>query len=182
MTRKKEKRSSTDFPALYIPLQQARQATQQKHLPAGKLILGTVAGLTAVGGFLADWNKTHLFNSNWPPHAKFHDAWTITLGSFLGGAGMYFLLRKSSEPDQDIRLATVLPAFFWAAQSVSYAYPGTKGLQAEFPELVPRIAGIWIDEKFASAGMLALSGLGYSLERRRNNTESGESHTESNRQ
>lgn len=156
---------------------QEKQPAVQKQLSAGKLILGTVAGLTTVGGFLADWNKTHLFNANWPPHAKFHDAWTITLGSFLGGAGMYFLLRKSPDPDQDIRLATVLPAFFWAAQSISYAYPGTKGLQGEFPELVPRIGGIWMDEKFASALMLGLSGLGYSLERRNNSAETGTSHT-----
>ena len=45
----------------------------------------------------------------------------------------------------------------------AFAFPGTKGLQAEFPRLVPRIRGVWIDERFASAGMLTLTALGYGL-------------------
>ena len=36
----------------------------------GRLLLTSVAVLTAVGGFLADWNRTHLLNPNWTPHAK----------------------------------------------------------------------------------------------------------------
>ena len=31
----------------------------------GRLLLTSVAALTAVGGFLADWNRTHLFNPDW---------------------------------------------------------------------------------------------------------------------
>ncbi|RNF41240.1 DUF6640 family protein [Planococcus salinus] len=161
MDNAKERFASTDSTAFDNP---SRPAPQQTSISTGKVILGTVAALTAVGGFLADWNKTHLFNPNWPPHAKFHDAWTITLGSLLGGAGMYFLFRESSDRRQDLKLSTLLPGFFWAAQSISYAYPGAKGLQAEFPDLVPRAGNIWIDEKFASAAMLALLGYGYFLE------------------
>ena len=40
----------------------------------GRWLLSGVAAFTAVGGFLADWNRTHLFNPRWTPHAKFHDA------------------------------------------------------------------------------------------------------------
>jgi len=132
---------------------------------AGKPLLITVAGLTAVGGFLADWNKTHLLNPNWPPHAKFHDAMTITLGSFLGSAGLYFLLRKKDHSLQDVQLGALLPAFFWASQGISFIYPGAKGLEAEFPELVPRFNRVWLNEKFAAAGMLGLLAAAYALER-----------------
>ncbi len=55
----------------------------------GRILLTSIAALTAVGGFLADWNKTHLFNKKWTPHAKFHDAMTILLGTTLGGSGVY---------------------------------------------------------------------------------------------
>ena len=34
-------------------------------------------------------------------------------------------------------------------------------MEAEFPEKVPRLKGAWVNERFASATMLALLGLGY---------------------
>ncbi|RLQ92222.1 DUF6640 family protein [Planomicrobium sp. Y74] len=142
---------------------------RQQIMPTGKILLVTVAGLTTVGGFLADWNKTHLFNPNWPPHAKFHDAMSITIGTFLGSAGMYLLLRKGECLQRDTQMAAMLPAFFWASQGVSFAFPGAKGLESEFPELVPRIKGVWLNEKFVAIAMLSLTGIGYVLERQRQN-------------
>ena len=80
-----------------------------KRRSVGRRILTSVAALTAVGGFLADWNRTHLFNPNWPPHAKFHDALSILLGSLLGGSGLYFLCRRSGRPENNLALGTLLP-------------------------------------------------------------------------
>ena len=60
-------------------------------------MLTAVAGFTAVGGFLVDWNRTHLFNPDWPPHAKFHDAQSILLGSFVGASGLYFLWKNDAK-------------------------------------------------------------------------------------
>jgi hypothetical protein len=37
-----------------------------KRLSSGRRILTSIAALMAVGGFFADWNRTYLFNSNWP--------------------------------------------------------------------------------------------------------------------
>ncbi len=65
-----------------------------REIGTGRLILTGVAALTAIGGFAMDWNRTHLFNPRWPPHAKFHDAWTILLGTLLGASGLYFLWSK----------------------------------------------------------------------------------------
>jgi hypothetical protein len=135
-------------------------------MSAGRAILNIVAGTTLVGGFAVDWNRTHLFNPNWPPHARFHDAMTITLGALLGAGGLYALNRPGADPDRDTTLGAVLPAAFWASMGSAFAYPGAQGLEAEFPDLVPRIRGVWINERFASAGMLALAALGYTLERR----------------
>lgn len=125
-----------------------------------------MSGLTAVGGFLADWNRTHLFNPAWPPHAKFHDAQTIALGSLLGGGGLYLLRRGGTGSDRDLALGAALPALFWAAQGAAFAFPGAEGMEAEFPGLVPRVRGVWINERFAGGTMLALSAVGYVLERR----------------
>lgn len=135
-------------------------------MSAGRKILTFVAGATAVGGFAADWNRTHLFNPHWPPHARFHDAQTIAMGALLGTAGLVGLNRTGQDPDRSTALGALLPGFFWASMGAAFAFPGAQGLQAEFPELVPRVGGVWIDERFAAAGMLGLAILGYGLERR----------------
>ena len=135
-------------------------------MSTGRSILNVVAAATMVGGFAADWNRTHLFNPNWPAHARFHDAMTIAVSALLGAGGLYALNRKGLDPERDTAVGAVLPAFFWASMGAAFAFPGAQGLQAEFPNLVPRVRGVLIDERFASAGMLGLIGLGYGLERR----------------
>lgn len=85
----------------------------------GHILLTSAAALTTVGGFLADWNETHLFNPRWTPHAKFHDALTILLGSMLGASGLYLLRKKAGDQQMQLRWGTLLPAFFWAAQAGS---------------------------------------------------------------
>src|SRR5215210_3022242 len=110
----------------------------------GRSLLASAAALTAAGGFLADWNRTHLFNPEWPPHARFHDALTMALGSLLGACGLYFLVGKMGErSDSDLALGALLPSIFWVAQGASFAFPGAEGFEAEFPEKVPRVGGVW---------------------------------------
>jgi hypothetical protein len=133
----------------------------------GRLVLTSVAALTTVGGFLADWNRTHLFNPGWPPHAKFHDALSIALGTLLGACGLYFLCRRGKDPQSDAALGALLPSLFWFAQGASFAFPGAEGFEAEFPEKVPRVRGVWVNERFSSVLMLALIAAGYAAERRR---------------
>ncbi len=126
----------------------------------GRWVLGGVAVMTATNGYLADWNRTHLFNPAWPPHAKLHDAWTVLLGTALGTSSLYFLRKGDTET------AVLLPALFWATQAASFAFPNTGGLASEFADLVPKVCGVRLDEVTASAAMLALTATGYVLARR----------------
>ena len=130
---------------------------------AGKWLLSGVAAFTATGGFLADWNRTHLFNSDWPPHAKFHDAWTILLGLGLGASSVYLLWRDDPDPE----MSALLPALFWAGQVGSFAFPGAAGIASEFPDPSARPMLAKLDERAASSLMLLLTSVGYVLERRR---------------
>lgn len=152
------------FPATYSKAPIIYHGPKKKTLSTGKVILGSVAAFTVLGGFIADLNKTHMKNPDWPPHAKFHDAMSITLGAFLGTASLYFLSRKTFDSHQDIQLSALLPSMYWAAQGVSFFYPQTSGMEAEFPQYVPKFQGLWINEKFASIAMLALTGIGYTME------------------
>ena len=138
-----------------------------KRTGVGRWVLSPAAALTAVGGFLADWNRTHLFNPNWPPHARFHDAQSILLGTLLGASGLHFLWRGEGHPQRNLALGALLPSFFWMAQGASFVFPGAEGLEAEFPEKVPRIRGLWLNERVPSALMLVLIAVGYLAERGR---------------
>ncbi len=131
----------------------------------GRLLLMTAAALTATGGFMADWNKTHLFNPKWTPHAKFHDAMTILLGGLLGSSSLYLLQQKSSKQQTKEIWAALLPSFFWASMAGSFAFPGAKGLEAEFPTKIKKLAGVKLNEGTISATMLLLLWSGYFLSR-----------------
>jgi hypothetical protein len=132
-----------------------------RKIDSGRWVLSGVAAFTAAGGVLADWNRTHLFNPEWTPHSKFHDAWTILLGVGMGGSALYLLWRRHAEPG----LAAALLAQFWGAQAASYAFPNAAGIAREFPDPAARPGLTKLPEGAASALMLTLTGAGYALER-----------------
>ena len=118
---------------------------------------------TASGGFLADWNRTHLFNPAWPPHAKFHDGWTISLAAGAGATALYLLAgRDPAEPG----LAAVLLAQVWGGQALAYAFPGAGDIASEFPDPADRPGVTRVPEWAASATLLGATAAGYALERR----------------
>jgi hypothetical protein len=89
------------------------------------------------------------------------------LGSLLGSCGLCFLHRRGKDPHADVALGALLPSLFWVAQAASSAFPGAEGVEAEFPEMVPRVRGMWVNERFFGAPMLALIAASYAAERRR---------------
>lgn len=138
----------------------------ENHHP-GRTLLTSVAAFTVAGGFLMDWNKTHLFNPRWTPHAKFHDAMTILLGSLLGAGSLYLLQKKTGDAQQNLAWGTLLASFFFTAQAASFTFPGAKGIEAEFPHKVPKVGRVWLNELPFSLTMLAALGVGYALEKKR---------------
>ena len=74
---------------------------------------------------------------------------------------------RGKDPHADVALGALLPSLFWVAQAASFAFPGPDGVEAEFPEMVPSVKGVWVNERFFGAPMLALIAAGYAAERRR---------------
>jgi hypothetical protein len=86
-----------------------------------------VAVLTSCLAYVFDWNETHVFNPNWPPHAKFHNAQTLLLGTLLGVVSLVFL-----RLNHDLHSAVLTCSLYWMAQLGSLAFPGTALIDPEF--------------------------------------------------
>jgi hypothetical protein len=85
----------------------------------------------------------------------------MLLGTSLGLGGLYFLLRGRDR--RNLSLAALLPALFWLAQAGSFYFPGTGGLDSEFDELVPKVNGTRVNERFSSGALLLGLSLGLAL-------------------
>jgi hypothetical protein len=64
----------------------------------GKFILTFVLVVGAVVSTAVDWNRTHLFNPAWHPHARFHDALFLALLDGTTLIMLWLLWRPSREP------------------------------------------------------------------------------------
>lgn len=133
----------------------------------GRTVLYAVNFGALTGGWLADMNKTHIYNPRWTPHAKFHDGITISAASLAGGAGLYFLARRPFGQPADTTIAALLPAIIFGSQAFAFLFPGAEGLEAEAPEMVPQLGKVRVNELPAALAGVALAGLGYLLTRRK---------------
>ncbi|KAK5260020.1 hypothetical protein LTR40_004895 [Exophiala xenobiotica] len=107
-------------------------------LPA-RIVLSLIGTATAVGGYLADWNETHVFNPKWSPHAKFHNGQTMSTGLGLGLLTWYYTWRSTNSNTtsgllDNLMTATLVASLYWATQLSAILYPGTKWVDDEFKE------------------------------------------------
>ena len=97
--------------------------SRKSQLLTGRVILTLIAVMTIVSPYLADWNATHIYNPLWPPHAKFHNAQTMTMGVMLGVSGLFFLWRRRGGGG-DLFPAIVLISLYWLSQLPAFLFPG----------------------------------------------------------
>lgn len=98
----------------------------------GRGLLTFVALFTAIAPFIADWNATHIYNPNWPPHAKFHNGQTMAMGVLLGLAALYFLWRRRGAQSTNLLAAVILLVVYWASQMAAFLFPGVSYIDPEF--------------------------------------------------
>ena len=108
----------------------------------GRALLTGIAVLTAVGGYAMDMNRTHMYNPRWMPHAKFHDAQTMLMGTLLGVGSLVCLWRKGGDPDLQLALGAWLPACFWISQAGSILLPNTAVADPEYADAILHIGHI----------------------------------------
>lgn len=72
---------------------------------SGKILLTFLAVFTAVSPYIADWNTSHIYNPDWPPHAKFYNAQTVTLAVLMAAMAIFFIWRSKRGTVADLPAA-----------------------------------------------------------------------------
>ena len=98
----------------------------------GRWLLSLNALFVGVGGFLADWNATHLFNPNWPPHAKFHNGQTMATGALLALASLFFVWRRAGDRKTNVLATAIFGGVLYWTQAAANLFPGTAWTDPEF--------------------------------------------------
>ena len=124
----------------------------------GKILITIVAIWAAGGSYIFDWNETHIYNPNWTPHAKFHNAQTMLLGTVIGLLSLWLLWFQNGEQTMMLRLSMVLASFYWITQAGSISFPGTALVDPEFARPGQLPAQLIVD-----VVMLAMLALAYLL-------------------
>ena len=92
-----------------------------------KILLKTgVSALTVFYGFVpafADLNETHLFNSFWSAHARFHGAWFLAFAAGVALISLYLMWWRD-EVFVPIFLGLMFAVGFWIATVFGPAYGG----------------------------------------------------------
>ncbi len=99
---------------------------------AARVLLSLAALFTGVGGVVADWNATHLFNPHWPPHAKFHNGQTMAMGVVLGLSTLLFTWRRAGDARTNLLAAVLFAGTYWWTQAAANFFPGVAWIDPEF--------------------------------------------------
>ncbi|EPE29996.1 hypothetical protein GLAREA_01156 [Glarea lozoyensis ATCC 20868] len=125
----------------------------------GRILLSVPAVMQLIGPFYADFSHTHVFNPNWPPHAKFHNGQTMSMGACLCFITLYYTFRPTVDVVQEkdsLFTAALMASLYWGTGVSAILYPGSKGMDPEFGEGFPQ-APLFI-------GLGVLGWVGYGIE------------------
>jgi hypothetical protein len=129
----------------------------------GRSLLTLANAVTAAVPLAADWNDSHIFNEQWPGHARFHGVTALTMSTTLSSANIWSLW--SGEPGQATSrfFAAAVPIAYWAPFFLAPLVPGTA--VDDPPHPVQRVAGVPIS-LLGAAATTATAAAGWLIDRR----------------
>ena len=130
----------------------------RRTFPLGKVLISVSALGTGIGVYVADWNESHIYHPAWPPHAKFHNAQTMSMGVALGAVALYHLWKPAPTRASLATAATVASVYGVTQLSVAL-YPGISSVDPPGENTWPQLMTTLPSLGFVLAG--------YLIERRR---------------
>lgn len=128
-----------------------------RSMTVGKALISATAVAQMIGPYVFDFNETHIYNASWPPHAKFHNAQTMSSGVALAAATLVNLWRPGSGR-VGLDAAALSASVYWVSQLSAFLYPGTASVD-------PPAKDNWPQLRYAIPILTAI-GTGYALARR----------------
>jgi hypothetical protein len=115
-------------------------------MEAAKWMVAIVA-VYNYGGLLYDavlprTARMHLYNPNWPPHAKFHNGQTMLLGVCLGTLALIILFGVQPLTLPMFLIAAAVAGAYFFAMVFATIFPGTAWIDPEFRDFVPKPLGL----------------------------------------
>ena len=86
--------------------------------------------------------RMHLYNPNWPPHAKFHNGQTMLLGVFLGALALILLFGFQPLTRPVFLTASAVAGAYFVSMAFAQLFPGTAWVDPEFRDAAPRPLGL----------------------------------------
>ncbi|UUZ81802.1 hypothetical protein LJK88_45785 [Paenibacillus sp. P26] len=132
-----------------------------------KMIVALVSAAVMLAGLLADWviprtAKQHIYNPKWPPHAKFHNGQTMSLGFLLGALSLFLLFRMDGDLWFQFTLGIVTASYYWLSMMFAGLFPHTAWVDPEFKNEVKPVLGL-PPQQFLSFVMLILLAVAFLL-------------------
>lgn len=139
------------------------RTTTRRNFIIGRCLLSLVAVVTIFGSFLADWNTTHIYNPNWPPHARFHNGQTMAVGVLLGLAAFFFTWRRKGDTRTNLIAAALFDAFYWISQGMAFLFPGVAWTDPNLLKPGQTLHPVIAMQGYLDIALLALVALGLAL-------------------
>ena len=123
---------------------------------ASRLTFTLIGVSLPVAAHAADINETHIYNPDWPPHAKFHDGQTRSFSILLGALTTFLAWKSSKNVSMMVAAAGSAASLYFLTQSTAILYPGTDYSDAPSkPTVLGMPAAHAIDATYLSAAALA---------------------------
>jgi hypothetical protein len=103
-------------------------------IPWLRLYIIFVALFAGIGGFVSDFSATHILNPLWPPHAKFHNGQTMSMGVLLAVCTIVFAFLKTSDTRLRLIGTALLGTLYWASIWCAQFFPGVAFFDPQFSE------------------------------------------------